>query len=580
MDERLQMERVRELDMEQLEVEEVDDDGRHSSSSEESSGCHDGGGTGSYGRLILDTGLASMHAYLGEVDDTHHRMPFLDGGTIIDLPMFYLEGIVLFPEATIPFRVIQPRFVAAVERAMGQVDAPCLIGVVRVHRSHANGLRFASVGTTAEIKQYRRLEDGSLNIVARGQQRFHVLKSWIDVEGAPCAQVEVVNEETPLRTPKDAFGQLASIINFQSGSVSHVDNMNTSHRNEESDCDSAQSFHSAHSVKKENVLLYCSESDRMDESTSTSHRNEESDCDSAQSFHSAHSVKKENVLLYCSESDRMDESTSGSDDEYDHALFNRLVVSHLAVSGRPSMHPSRQSASDNGSIEQCAGTDRGAIKGGKSADIGQETAKQAWAADESKWLCRAQKSFWPHWVYKMYDVDILARRAADMWRQIIGYPNIEGLIRQPMFLSFFIASKIPVSDSTKQELLEIDGIAYRLQREIQLLEHFDRVRCKHCLTVIARRSDMLVMSRDGPSNAFVNPHGYVYEIMTLKNTKGLVRLGGRVTEHSWFPGYAWTIVNCATCESNMGWLFTATNKRLQPRSFWGIRSSQLADNVQ
>lgn len=44
--------------------------------------------------------------------------------------------------------------------------------------------------------------------------------------------------------------------------------------------------------------------------------------------------------------------------------------------------------------------------------------------------------------------------------------------------------------------------------------------------------------------------------------------------------YAWTIVNCATCESNMGWLFTATNKRLQPRSFWGIRSSQLADNAQ
>ncbi|XP_031473667.1 uncharacterized protein LOC116246102 [Nymphaea colorata] len=538
MDERLQMERVRELDMEQLEVEEVDDDGRHSSSSEESSGCHDDGGTGSFGRLTFDTGLASMHAYLGEVDDTHHRMPFLDGGTIIDLPMFYLEGIVLFPEATIPFRVIQPRFVAAVERAMGQVDAPCLIGVVRVHRSHANGLRFASVGTTAEIKQYRRLEDGSLNIVARGQQRFHVLKSWIDVEGAPCAQVEVVNEETPLRTPKDAFGQLASIINFQSGSVSHVDNMNTSHRSEESDCDSAQSFHIVHSVKKENVLQYCSESDRMDE------------------------------------------STSGSDDEYDHALFNKLGISHLAVSRRPSMHPSRQSANDNGSIEQCTGTDRGAIKGEKSADAGQETAKQAWAADESKWLCRAQKSFWPHWVYKMYDVDILARRAADMWRQIIGYPNIEGLIRKPNFLSFFIASKIPVSDSTKQELLEIDGIAYRLRREIQLLEQFDRVRCKHCLTVIARRSEMIVMSRDGPSNAFVNPHGYVHEIMTLKNTKGLVRLGRPVTEHSWFPGYAWTIVNCATCESNMGWLFTATNKRLQPRSFWGIRSSQLADNVQ
>lgn len=41
--------------------------------------------------------------------------------------------------------------------------------------------------------------------------------------------------------------------------------------------------------------------------------------------------------------------------------------------------------------------------------------------------------------------------------------------------------------------------------------------------------------------------------------------------------YAWTISICATCETQLGWLFTATNRNLKPRSFWGIRSSQLAD---
>lgn len=40
------------------------------------------------------------------------------------------EGIVLFPEATLPLRVIQPRFKAAVELAMKQDEAPCTIGVV------------------------------------------------------------------------------------------------------------------------------------------------------------------------------------------------------------------------------------------------------------------------------------------------------------------------------------------------------------------------------------------------------------------------------------------------------------------
>lgn len=34
-----------------------------------------------------------------------------------------------------------------------------------------------------QIRQYGRLEDGSLNVVTRGQQRFHLKRCWNDVEG-------------------------------------------------------------------------------------------------------------------------------------------------------------------------------------------------------------------------------------------------------------------------------------------------------------------------------------------------------------------------------------------------------------
>ena len=56
-------------------------------------------------------------------------------------------------------------------------------------------------------------------------------------------------------------------------------------------------------------------------------------------------------------------------------------------------------------------------------------------------------------------------------------------------------------------------------------------------TVIARRSDMLVMSSDGPLGAYVNPHGFVHEVMTLYRATGLVCRGPAVKEYSWFPGY-------------------------------------------
>lgn len=44
--------------------------------------------------------------------------------------IFGISGVVLFPEATLPLRVIQPNFIAAVDRALRQVEAPYTIGVV------------------------------------------------------------------------------------------------------------------------------------------------------------------------------------------------------------------------------------------------------------------------------------------------------------------------------------------------------------------------------------------------------------------------------------------------------------------
>lgn len=68
----------------------------------------------------------------------------------------------------------------------------------------------------------------------------------------------------------------------------------------------------------------------------------------------------------------------------------------------------------------------------------------------------------------------------DMWKQISGAPKIHNLVKNPDILSFYIASRLPLSQTTRQELLEIHGVSYRLQRELQLLKRFNIVRCKSC----------------------------------------------------------------------------------------------------
>ena len=62
---------------------------------------------------------------------------------------------------------------------------------------------------------------------------------------------------------------------------------------------------------------------------------------------------------------------------------------------------------------------------------------------------------------------------------------MDGFVKKPDLLSFYIASKIPISEPTRQELLEIDGISYRLRREIELLERLDRIRCKICQVLLS-----------------------------------------------------------------------------------------------
>ncbi|KAM1224497.1 hypothetical protein COP2_044553 [Malus domestica] len=526
--ERRQMEEIRQLDLEELQVEEVDED---DSSGDDRDAT---GGRGPSDDYAFDTFLASLHTYLGEVEDTHHRVAFLDGGAVLKLPIFYLEGVVLFPEATLPLRVIQPSFVLSIERALNQIDAPCTIGVIHVFRDNGR-IRFANVGTTAEIRQYRRLEDGSLNVVTRGQQRFRLRHRWIDAEGAPCGEVQIIQEDIPSRVPRDAFGDLAPFSNprghkfslklpsndSRAKSVGSMDVDNDSEAKSDESFESTLSF-TEREIHQSAIGSY-SGSDTMDESTTSSSDDEKSqlqlqskDSDSSASLHS------------CLEISNVD----------------------LASSSRSDMQSSKQ-----------------------------EEPNKCWRNMDLNQFRRVPRAFWPHWVYRMYDSYCLAQRAAEMWKQIVGAPSMDRLVKKPDVLSFFIASKIPVSEATRQELLEIDGISYRLRREIELLHSFDLIRCKTCQTFIARRSNMLVMSSEGPFGAYVNPSGCIHEIMTLYKANGLALIGPAVSEYSWFPGYAWTVTNCAGCETQMGWLFTATKKNLKPKFFWGIRSSQVSDDL-
>uniref|UniRef100_A0ACD5W3E1 Uncharacterized protein n=1 Tax=Avena sativa TaxID=4498 RepID=A0ACD5W3E1_AVESA len=527
---RRQMEQILELDMEELEVEEVDDSGSSSSSDVATflRNTHGDRETSTSEEFTFNTSRASLNTYVGEVDDTRGRFAFLNGGAVLSLPIFYLQGVVLFPEAALTLRVIHPTLLATVDKAINHVDTPCMMGVVHADPLINDGRHpIASVGTTAEIQKIMRLDDGSSKVITRGQQRFCLRRSWVDVDEVPWGEVQIIEEDTPLRTPRDAFGQLAASNTFKQ-------------------CDSSVPCFGVSSFKQKDLMDSDLDFDSLS-STSTSSDHSVTDTRTYYSSNEDEDLmpelswqKHESVNEFGALSQSVKDTTMGDDEDL-------WFASPKSVSTVRKKH---------------------------------ERQRPYHAAYNSKMALEAPLSFWPRWAYDMYDSYSLACRAADMWRQIITKPSMDDYVKNPDMLSFHIGSKLPVPGSVRQELLDTDGISYRLQREIQILKAFNLIRCKNCLALIARRSDKVVMSSDDPVGAYVKPYDSAQEVIAVHNASGLALHGNPSKDHSWFPGYTWTIALCAACESNIGWLFRADKRNLLPKSFWGIRSSRISDDTQ
>jgi hypothetical protein len=68
---------------------------------------------------------------------------------------------------------------------------------------------------------------------------------------------------------------------------------------------------------------------------------------------------------------------------------------------------------------------------------------------------------------------------------------------------------------------------------------------------------------------FANPHGRVFEIVTVRQADGVALLDAPTREHSWFAGYAWRVALCGGCGSHVGWGFHAVVGQ-EPAAFFGL----------
>ncbi|XP_078678417.1 protein cereblon-like [Branchiostoma floridae x Branchiostoma belcheri] len=187
----------------------------------------------------------------------------------------------------------------------------------------------------------------------------------------------------------------------------------------------------------------------------------------------------------------------------------------------------------------------------------------------------ADWTWFPPWVYRQYDCDVLmelVKRELYSWNDTLQ-ENI--MPNNPSDFSFWVAASLPLDDGLRLHLLSINSAVQRLRCELSIMQKCTIMCCRDCGSQIAEKKDVFSMSVAGPMAAYVNPGGYVHETLTVYQVTGITHHGRPSTEHSWFPGYAWTVAECRQCRHHLGWKFTPAKKKLKPEKFWGLCRASL-----
>jgi uncharacterized protein len=136
----------------------------------------------------------------------------------LEIPIFPLPNVVLFPSALLPLHIFEPRYRAMVADAL---EGERLIGMVMLRPGwephYEETPHVYPIGCAGFITHADRLPDGRFNIMLRGMQKFRILGERPAREGVEhyrVARVESIREANTGVTPasRDARYRLEKLL--------------------------------------------------------------------------------------------------------------------------------------------------------------------------------------------------------------------------------------------------------------------------------------------------------------------------------------------------------------------------------
>jgi hypothetical protein len=94
--------------------------------------------------------------------------------------------------------------------------------------------------------------------------------------------------------------------------------------------------------------------------------------------------------------------------------------------------------------------------------------------------------------------------------------------------------------------------------------------CRQCGVPVAHGDQEIQILGRPACTTYTNPLGIACTIVTFSTATNLNEAPDATTEDTWFEGYGWRSVACASCGAHLGWRYEATDPGLSPRAFYGL----------
>lgn len=122
----------------------------------------------------------------------------------LTLPLFPLHSV-LFPGGALELRIFEPRYLDMVSRCLKE-ESGMGICLIRSGTEVGEAAEVYSLGTLGRINYWHKRPDGLLGMTVLGEQRFRIIRQWVEPDQLRVAEVELLPADPPQAIPDELRG--------------------------------------------------------------------------------------------------------------------------------------------------------------------------------------------------------------------------------------------------------------------------------------------------------------------------------------------------------------------------------------